>query len=59
MVFGCQGMVLMEINLGIPADYCQGEAMHFEYIDIDEISFPPEDKRKLKAIKVGRERKHE
>jgi hypothetical protein len=45
----------MEINLGIPDDYCQGEANHLDSIDPEEYELPLEDKKsKLKSIKVKR-----
>lgn len=51
----------MEINAGIPEDYCQGEAAHLEFVDLEEIQFPLEDKTRrvrIKSVKVTRGRKH-
>ena len=46
----------MEINAGVPEDYCQGNAAHLESVDLEEIEFPLEDiKRvKIKSIRLKR-----
>lgn len=53
--FGCQLMeVQMEINMSIPADYCQGNAEHLDIIESEEYEIPSEDQRvrKIRSIKV-------
>jgi hypothetical protein len=59
MLCGLLNMVVtMEIDLGIPADWCQGDAEVLEPLDPEEYELPAEDcakrKPKLKSIKVGR-----
>lgn len=56
MVFGWQNM---EINLGIPDDWCQGDAAILEPLDPEEYEFPAEDRKvpKLKSVKVTRAKK--
>lgn len=44
----------MDINAGIPDDYCQGDAHALESVDLEEIEFPLEDKKRIKSIKVTR-----
>jgi hypothetical protein len=47
----------MEINAGIPENYCQGAESHVEHIDLDEIQFPLEDKVKLRSVRLKRDKK--
>lgn len=44
----------MEINMGIPDDFCQGNAHPLEPIEPEEYMFPLEDKVRPKSIKVQR-----
>lgn len=51
----------MEINAGIPENYCQGEAAHLELVDLEDIQLPFEDKPRrvrIKSVKVTRGRKN-
>lgn len=51
----------MEINLGIPDDWCQGDSHPLEPLDPEEYEFPAEDcakrKPKLRSVKVTRAKK--
>lgn len=56
--FGCLNLVRqMEINAGVPEDYCQGNGAYLEPVELEEILFPFEDKVqhvKVKSIRLKR-----
>lgn len=62
MAFGFPSSVKkMEINAGVPDNYCQGEAAHLDPIDLEEVEFPAEDRTRpvrITSVKVTRGRKH-